>query len=464
MIMKTSARILIIDDETELLSGCAKILKALGLDPVPVSNGKIALEILNQEEFDLILCDLFMPGIDGMQVLDEARNLVPNTPVVIFSAYGTIERAVAAMRAGAFDFIEKPFESEHLKAVVEKGLNQRKLYCERSNLLQQLEEKYSFDNIIGKSAVMRRVFDLILSVAPSDTNVFITGESGTGKELVARSIHARSRRKTKAFVPVNCSAFPENLFEAELFGYERGAFTGANQRRLGLLEFADKGTFFLDEVCELPVTLQAKLLRVLQAQELRHIGGNNLITVNVRFIAASNQDLDRARAENRLRDDFYYRLNVVNIALPPLRERKEDIQLLARHFLQQALKSTGKTLLGFTDDVLRCFENYPWPGNVRELENVIERAVTLATGEIITLAEIPSQMNCGRSEVDYSQLTLVEAKQKVIDETEKKYLFALLKKHQGNVTKIAAESGMTRRNLHRLLNRHQLDANAWRTE
>jgi DNA-binding NtrC family response regulator len=460
--MKSAARILIVDDETELLTGCAKILKALGLDPVPVANGRTALEILNQDEFDLILCDLFMPELDGMQVLDEARKLAPNTPVIIFSAYGTIERAVAAIRAGAFDFIEKPFEADHLKAVVEKGLVQRKLYCERSNLLQQLEEKYSFDNIIGQSLVMKRVFDMILSVAPSDTNVFISGESGTGKELVARSIHARGRRKTKAFVPVNCSAFPENLFEAELFGYEKGAFTGANQRRLGLLEFADKGTFFLDEVCELPVTLQAKLLRVLQDQQLRHIGGNHLITINVRFISASNQNLEQARAEGRLRDDFYYRLNVVNITIPPLRERKEDIPLLAQHFLQHALKSTKKTIQGFEDDVLQCFEQYPWPGNVRELENVVERAVTLATGEKISAAEIPTQMHCNRPEMDFNKLTLVEAKQKAIDETEKTYLLTLLKKYQGNVTKIAAESGMTRRNLHRLLNRHQLDANGWR--
>lgn len=460
--MKNKARILIVDDETDLLNGCTKILKALGHDPVPVANGRTALEIIDQEEFDLILCDLFMPEIDGMQVLEQTRKVAPNTPLVIFSAYGTIERAVAAMRAGAFDFIEKPFETEHLKAVVEKSLVQRKLYCERANLLQQLEDKYSFDNIIGQSQVMRQVFDMILSVARSDTNVFITGESGTGKEMVARSIHAHSRRKTKAFVPVNCSAFPENLFEAELFGYEKGAFTGANQRRLGLLEFADKGTFFLDEVCEMPVTLQAKLLRVLQDQQLRHIGGNKLIRINVRFISASNQSLDNARTEGRLRDDFYYRLNVVNIPLPPLRERKEDISLLAYHFLQRALKSTGKKIQGFEDSVLSCFENYGWPGNVRELQNVVERAVALSNGEKITPAEIPTQMHCKRPEIDFDKLTLVEAKQKAIDETEKKYLLTLLKKHQGNVTKIAAESGMTRRNLHRLLNRHQLDANAWR--
>ena len=259
--MTAKPRILIIDDEPDMLKGCSKILSALGNNPVPVSDGRQAIDLMHAEEFDLVFCDLLMPDLDGMQVLDAVQKLAPNTPVIMFSAYGTIDRAVAAMKAGAFDFIEKPFEVENLKILVDKGLRQRNLFKERINLLRQLEDKYKFDNIVGKSEQIRKVFEMIENVADSDANVLITGESGTGKELIARSIHAHSRRKLKPFVPVNCGAFPENLFEAELFGYEKGAFTGATHRKIGLLEYANEGSFFLDEVCELPVNLQIKLDR-----------------------------------------------------------------------------------------------------------------------------------------------------------------------------------------------------------
>jgi len=463
--MKQAARILLVDDEIDMLNGCSKILRALGHTPIPASSGSMAVRLLREQEFDLVLCDLFMPEVDGMQVLREAKELAPLSPFIIFSAYGTIDRAVSAMRHGAFDFIEKPFEVERLKIVVEKGLRQRQLYCERNNLLRQLEEKFSFDNIIGQSAAMRRVFELVESVAASEVNVLITGDSGTGKELIARSIHARSTRRAKAFVPVNCSAFPENLFEAELFGYEKGAFTGANQRRAGLLEFADGGTFFLDEVCEMPVTLQAKLLRVLQDQKLRHLGGNQLIQVDVRLISASNRDLDVARSQGRLRDDFYYRLNVINIHLPALRERRDDIRLLAEHFLRRTLKSSPKEIAGFSEETLSCFESYDWPGNVRELENVIERAVTLAKDNVITPAELPRPLRARTSlpttEV-YGGSTLVEAKRRALHEVERNYLLEIVRAHRGNVTKAAAAAGVTRRHLHRLLKQHGLDAEAWR--
>lgn len=464
--MKKTARILIIDDERDMLDGCSKILRVLGHNPVSAGSGALALQFLQREEFDLILCDLYMPEIDGMQLLQKANELAPNTPVVIFTAYGTIDRAVAAMKRGAFDFIEKPFEVEHLKVVVEKGLQQHMLYRERTNLLKQLEDKFSFNNIIGQSAVMRKVFEMIENIATTDANVLITGESGTGKELIARSIHARSKRNTKAFVPINCSAFPENLFEAELFGYEKGAFTGATQRKHGLLEFADGGTFFLDEVCELPVTLQAKLLRVLQDQQLRHIGGNELIQIDVRLISASNRNLEQARSDGLLRDDFYYRLNVINIHLPPLRQRREDIPLLAHHFLHQQLKSSSKVINGFHPQVLQKFEEYDWPGNVRELENVVERAIALATGNEIVPSDLPAHITKINTEDSQNQalasLSLVEAKKRAIDEIEKNYLITHLKMYQGNVTKIAQKAQMTRRNLHRLLNRHGLKPANWR--
>ncbi|MFQ5639485.1 MAG: sigma-54-dependent transcriptional regulator [bacterium] len=457
------AEILIIDDEKDMLSACAKILQALGHKPVTLASGAQAITLLGTHEFDLILCDLFMPEVDGMTVVEKARELTPNTPVIIFTAYGTIDRAVVAIKAGAFDFLEKPFEIEDLKVVIEKGLRQRKFFCEKHDLIQQLEEKFNFDNIIGRSFKMQEVFDLIKTVAPTDANVIITGESGTGKELVARSIHARSKRKVKAFIPVNCGAFPENLFESELFGYEKGAFTGALRRKPGLLEFANHGTFFLDEVCELTETLQVKLLRVLQDHKVMRLGGEEFIELDVRFVAATNRDVDIAVSDGILREDFYYRLNVVRIHIPPLRERRDDILPLAERFLRLYLKSSPKEIAGFNDDVLGCFQRYHWPGNVRELENTVERTVTLAKGDTITLAELPSQIRVDDSSpASFANQSLVTAKQQAIDEIELKYLLELLQKHSGNVTKIAADAGMTRRNLHRLLKRHGLEADSWR--
>ncbi len=322
--------------------------------------------------------------------------------------------------------------------------------------------KTHLDTIIGNSAAMRKIFELIENVALTDINVLITGESGTGKELIARSIHHHSARCGKAFVPVNCSAFPESLFEAELFGYERGAFTGAAQRKLGLLEFAHGGTFFLDEVCELPISLQAKLLRVLQDKHLRHLGGNELTQVDVRLISASNRNPEEARAHGMLRDDFYYRLNVINIHLLPLRERVDDILPLANHFLHETLKFSPKCIHGFRGEVLSRFEHYPWPGNIRELENVVQRAVTLAHNDWISLADLPAHFHHETNPPKNGKLTLVEAKQMAIQQIEREYLLEMLARYQGNVTKIAADSGMTRRNLHRLLNRHQLKAHEWR--
>ena len=465
---KTKNRILVIDDEKDMLNACGKILDALDYHPVLVDNGKLGIELLVHDEFDLVLCDLFMPEVDGMDILKKATELAPHTPVVIFTAYGTIDRAVIAMKSGAFDFIEKPFEIEHLKVIIEKGLSQRKLYLERINLLKQLQDKYSFDNIVGQSSAMRKVFDMVESVAPSDANVLITGESGTGKELIARSIHARSARHTNAFVPVNCSAFPENLFEAELFGYEKGAFTGASKRKLGLLEFADEGTFFLDEVCELPNALQAKLLRVLQDQQLRHVGGTELIQIDVRLISATNWVLEDAREKGLLRDDFYYRLNVVNIHIPPLRERREDISLLAEYFLRNQLKASAKDLNGFHPLVSKEFELYDWPGNVRELENVVEHAVTVARGMEITLADVPTYLTQKKTRYMIDQqmnsLSLAELKNHTYETIEREYLLKYLKEYKGNVTKIAEKAQMTRRNLHRLISRHRLDPSAWRAE
>jgi DNA-binding NtrC family response regulator len=463
--MNNKPRILIIDDEPDMLSGCAGILSALGNIPFPIADSSLAVKLLKEDEFDLIFCDLLMPGIDGMEIIEACSKLAPNTPVVIFTAYGTIDRAVAAMKAGAFDFIEKPFETENIKILIEKGLRQRRFFLERNNLLEQLEERYSFDNIIGRSAEMRSIFEMIENVSRSDVNILITGESGTGKELIARSIHARSRRRTKAFVPVNCGAFPESLFESELFGYEKGSFTGAMGRKIGLLEYADGGTFFMDEVCELPLSLQIKLLRTLQDQQLRRVGGNELIQVDLRLISATNQNIEAALEKETLRKDFYYRLNVINIMVPPLRERREDIPLLAEHFLSKYTSSTEKEINGFSDEVMRVFCSYKWPGNVRELENTVERGVTLARGEKITVIDLPPHLlNNNAAAAGYDGKSLTVLKQKAVEEIERKYLLHLMEKYKGNITRIAEEAGLTRRHIHRIIKLYNIDPGLWRNK
>jgi two-component system, NtrC family, response regulator HydG len=464
---KNTAKILVIDDEPDMLSGFASILSALGFQSVPVSDGYSAIEFFKKEEFDLIFCDLLMPGIDGNEIIKEASKLAPKTPVIIFSAYGSIERAVNAMRAGAFDFLEKPVDTAKLKIVIEKGLRQRQLFKERENLLKQLDEKFKFDNIFGNSYEIKKIFEIIETVSNSDANILITGESGTGKELIARSIHAHSNRKTNPFVPVNCSALPEHIFEAELFGYEKGAFTDAAKRKIGLLEYANNGTFFLDEVCEMNSSLQAKLLRVLQDHQLRRLGGNELINSDFRIISATNRDLKSMLEENKLREDFYYRLNVIHIHIPPLRERKDDIILIAEHFLKKDSEKAGKNISGFSEEVKEIFESYNWPGNVRELENVIERAVVLTKNNFISANELPEGLRQGIKEKPFapdSENTLAEMKHKIITNIERRYLLSLLEKYKGNVTKVSEEAGMTRRNIHRLLKNYELDPEKFRHE
>ncbi len=456
--MNENIKILVIDDEEDVLRGCGRILEALGNNPLLFSDHNAAINIFKDENIDLVFCDLLMPDVDGLKMIELFQKLNPYVPVIIFTAYGTIDRAVAAMKAGAFDFIEKPFDSAQIDIVIQKAFRHRNLYLERDNLLKQLEEKFKFDNIIGKSIQMKKVFEMTESVSKTNANIFITGESGTGKELIARSIHAHSIRKTKAFVPINCSAFPESLFDSEIFGYEKGAFTGAEQRKIGLLEYADGGTFFMDEVCELPLTLQSKLLRAIQEKKLRRVGGNDLIDIDVRFISATNENIENALQSQKLREDLYYRLNVINIHLPPLRERKEDIRLLAEHFLQKASQRLNKNVYRFTDDVIDIFENCKWQGNIRELENVIERAVTITKSESITPYDLPQYMTQQSSgSLSFDNLKLADAKQKTIESVEKKYLLHLLKKYNGQVTKMSEEAGMTRRNIHRLLKQYNFN-------
>ncbi|MFQ5865170.1 MAG: sigma-54-dependent transcriptional regulator [bacterium] len=463
--MNDKANILIIDDDKELLLSCAKVLRNNGqYNVVTINDSAQALREIETRDYDLIISDLAMPKINGMDLLRKARLAMPEIPFVIFSAYGNVESVVEAMREGAFDFIEKPFKADRLRVVVEKSLQYRNLHKEKRALENQLEKRFKFDNIIGRSSVMQKVFDMICRIADGDANVTIIGESGTGKELVARSIHAHSHRKSKAFVPVNCGAFPENLFESELFGYEKGAFTGAYRRKPGLLEFADGGTFFLDEICELSSALQVKLLRMLQDKKIRRVGGTELIDVDVRIISASNRNLEEALKEGYLRVDLYYRLNVISIKLPPLRDRKEDIPLLCDSFVDKYSKLTPKRIKGISVEALTCLEEYGWPGNVRELENVIERAITLAKEEWIQPVDLPDNIVCVNEDLVQAQidLPLREARHRMVASFERDYLIKMLERHRGNVTYAAKNSGVDRRTFHRLLNRHQISSRDWK--
>lgn len=456
-------RILIIDDEQDFLEATANLLRRMDFEPMTTKDVHYALELIESQNFDLVLCDLQMPDLDGLEMLKRIRIYAKDLPVVIISAYGTIDRAVACIKAGAHEFIEKPFEADHLKVVIERALQFSNLVEERQSLLQQLKDKYKFENIISKSDVMLKIFKLIETVAPTDVNILITGESGTGKELIARSIHTRSKRQAKPFVPMNCGALPENLFESELFGYEKGAFTGADQTKIGLFEYANTGTFFLDEVCEMAHSLQTKFLRVLQERELRRLGGHHQIPINVRIISATNCSPEKILGDDQLRADLYYRLNVIHIHIPPLRERKGDIRLLVNHFAKKSMVTTGKKKLKFSQETLALLEAYNWPGNVRELENVIGRLVALSDDTVIQSAHLPEQFHSLEPvHENFESMSFKQARTREIDKVEQRYLKFLLRKHKGNVTRIAEEAEMTRRNTYRLLQKHGIDPEEWR--
>jgi len=463
--MNQKPKILIIDDEADMLRSTCKILNASNYETYPLHDSSLIDSHLQSNSYDLILCDLLMPKIDGRQVLEIIKASSYQIPVIIFSAYGTVDRAVSCMKAGAYDFIEKPFEADHLLLIIERALNYSKIYKERNELLSKLENQFRFENIVGKSNVMLKIFSTIESLAKTQANVIITGESGTGKELIARCIHSKSTRKNNQFVPVNCGALPENLFEAEIFGYEKGAFTGADNRKIGLLEYANEGTFFLDEVAELSQNSQTKLLRVLQERQLRRLGSNNYINIDVRLISATNRTIDELNKKGIMRDDLYYRLNVINIHLPPLRERKEDIQILADYFFNKNKEKFNKGISGIEPQVINIFENYSWPGNIRELENIIERAIALTNENVITINDLPTHLLTKKNIIrDFNNLTLKEARFAAVEEIDTQYLTFLLKKHSGNVSKISLDTGMTRRNIYHLLKKYNLDPESWRSE
>ena len=384
--------ILVVDDEKGMCELLKDTLVKEGYNIHFSEDPRKAIEIVKEIQIDIAMLDLVMPEMDGIDVLKEIKECQPDITVIIMTAYGTIDTAVEAMKLGAYDYITKPFKMSKIKAIIERILDHDKVTHENIYLRRELTRKRKFDNIIGKSEKMQEVYRMIESVASSDCNVLIQGESGTGKEVIARAIHNNSPRKDKPFIAQSCAAIPETLLESELFGHVKGAFTGASSSKHALLEVAKGGTFFFDEIGEINPAIQAKLLRVLEEHEFKKVGGTETIKVDLRIIAATNRDLEKAIKEGIFRDDLFYRLNVVTIFLPPLRERKDDIPLLASHFLDKHAVLYKKDIKRISPDVMKVFMTYDWPGNVRELENIIERAVVLERNNTVSVQDLPQQL------------------------------------------------------------------------
>ncbi len=384
--------ILVIDDERSMREFLSIMLEKEGYKAVTADNGNDALDFIRKNYYDLIITDIKMPKVTGVEILRESMNLHPHTPVIMITAFASTEVAVDAMKLGAYDYITELFKVDEIKIIIKNAIEKKSLFDENISLKEELKGRYQFSNIVGKSEKMQKVYELIQKVANGKSTVLITGESGTGKELAARAIHHNSDRKAQPFVSISCGAIPETLLESELFGHQKGAFTSANSDKKGLFEVADGGTFFLDEVSEAPLSIQAKLLRVLQEKEFKRVGGVKDIKADVRVIAATNKNLRELIAEGKFREDLYYRLNVIPIELPSLRERKEDIPLLVNHFIGKYNVINKKDIKGIHPKAMETVERYKWGGNVRELENVIERAVTLETGNVIQPDTLPDEI------------------------------------------------------------------------
>jgi DNA-binding NtrC family response regulator len=440
--------VLLVDDEINILKVLSAILKKGGYDVTTVRTAEEGLDKAAKSPFDVIITDYRLPGLNGLQFLAALREDRHDIPVIMLTAYGTIEMAVEAMKKGAFNYIAKPVNPDELLTVAREAVSKHRLLVENIALKSQLKERYNYKNIIGKSEAMHKTYNLIDSVARSSSNVLITGESGTGKELVAKAIHYESLRSDRPFVPIDCTSIPEQLFESELFGYEKGAFTGAFERKTAQVELANGGTIFLDEIGELPLSVQKKFLRFIQEREFMRVGGSSRVRVDVRIIAATNRDLDEEVKSGRFREDLFFRLNVVRFAIPPLRDRKDDIPVLAAHFLSKYAAANSKTITTIDDEVIEAFMRYNWPGNVRELENAIERAVVLCPAGTITISYLPRAIRELRGPSVGEGLNLVE--------TEKRLLLRSLEKTSWNQTRAAEVLGISRKQLRTKMKHHGL--------
>jgi DNA-binding NtrC family response regulator len=451
--MMKHERILIVDDEEQMRDLLVKVLEKNGYQVAVSGDGAQALAFLEKEPVDLVVTDVRMPGMSGMEALRAIKELNPEIVVIIMTAFGSIDQAVQAVKEGAYDYISKPFKIEEMLLTIDKALEERRLRHEVTALRQELHTRYHFENLIGKSRAMQEVFKLIEQVAASRSTVMVYGKSGTGKELVAKAVHYNSQRTTKPFVAVNCAAIPAELLESELFGHEKGAFTGAIATKVGKFELATGGTLFLDEVGSMRLDLQAKILRALQEREIERVGGTRTIKIDVRVLAATNRDLKRAVEEGAFREDLYYRLNVVPITLPDLKDRQEDIPLLANHFMRKFAPESNPHIREISKEAMAILLSYPWPGNVRELENVIERAVTLGRGDAIMPEDLPPHLAGGAGPVERAL-----AHEASLEDLERDYIQSVLRRTKWHQIRAATILGIDRRTLYRKIRRYGIKA------
>lgn len=441
-------RILIIDDEEIVRDALTDWLRNLGYYPEAVGDGLSALELIETGEWDIVLVDLKMPKIDGIETMRRIHKIKPDLPVIIITGHGTVDSAVMAMKEGAADYVMKPFNPDEINLIIKKLLEHQEVIKENIILRKELTKRYQLEDLIGKSPKMERIFELITTVAKTKSTVLIRGESGTGKELVARAIHNLSPRSKGPFIATACGAMPESLLEAELFGYEKGAFTGALNQHKGRIEMADQGTLFLDEIGDISLKTQVDLLRFLQEREFRRVGGKELIKVDTRIIAATNKNLEEMIRKGTFREDLYYRLNVITIEIPPLRERKEDIPLLLDYFLNKFNLENRKNITGFSDEVMNLLMAYDWPGNVRELENVVEHGVVVSNGNLILKKDLP------RSLVDRLSYPRFTTRDLSLDALEKEHILNVLKICGWNIKKTAQVLGINRVTLYNKLEKY----------
>jgi two-component system, NtrC family, response regulator AtoC len=446
--MQKKSKILVVDDEAIMRDSLRDWLTDAGHDVLTAEDGTQALEIIQKENPAVAVIDLILPGADGVELLKKAKKISPNLQVIIITAYGSVPTAIAAIKEGAYDYIEKPFVPGKVELLIDKLIERQSLLEENLSLRQKLEDRYSFENIVAKSSRMQKIIEMIKVVAQSNATVLISGESGTGKELMARAIHSQSHRKSKPFVVVSCAALPETLIESELFGHERGVFAGANSQRKGKFEMASKGTLFLDEVGDLNSNIQVHLLRVLEEKEFSRVGGNEPIHSDVRLISATSRDIRKSVEGGQFREDLYYRLNVVTMELPPLRERKEDIPVLADHFLRKFSEENSKRLTDFSAEANDYLLKYNWPGNIRELENAIERAVILARSNAIEVSDLaqPSLYLPHKTPIG-----------KTMKDIEKNHILNILIEAGGNCSEAARLLGISRMTLYNKIKTYELN-------
>ena len=443
-----NTNILIADDEEQIREPLSFVLNKEGYNCKTVNDGSNAIKALQEDNYDILITDIKMPGMNGVEVLEKSREISPETIVILITAYGSVETAIQALRKGAADYLLKPLDFDEVLVRLKNLIRNKELFRFNKILRKQINTNYNFENIIGKSSVMKKIFEMVKQVSEVSTNILITGATGTGKELIARAIHNNGNRKDKPFIPVNCGAIPDNLYESEFFGYKKGAFTGADTNYEGLFKSADSGTIFLDEIAELPEHMQVKLNRVLQEREIKPIGSSFTIKIDVRILAATNKNLEEEVKSGSFREDLFYRINVVELKLPSLAERKDDVPLLVDHFINKYNNELNKSIMGIDNEVIKLFMSYDWKGNLRELENMIERAVLLCQEDIITPKYLPSHIFENKNELYTDNLS------EAIEAFEQNHINEIIKRTEGNKTKAAKLLGVDPSTLYRKMSKN----------